>query len=76
MGRCELDSSGSEQGLVAGCCEHCNELQVPQNPVNLLTASFSGRLLLVQLAVTSDSRSGESEWQYQHTAQRTPTDCR
>ena len=48
------------------CCEHCNEL-VPQNPYNLLTASFSGRLLPVQFAVTSDSRSGESEWHYQHT---------
>jgi hypothetical protein len=26
VGRCELDSSGSGQGPVAGCCEHGNEL--------------------------------------------------
>jgi hypothetical protein len=25
-GRCGLDSSGSGQGPVAGCCEHGNEL--------------------------------------------------
>jgi hypothetical protein len=25
MGRCGLDSSGSRQGPVAGCCEHGNE---------------------------------------------------
>jgi hypothetical protein len=25
VGRCELDSSGSEKGPVAGPCEHCKE---------------------------------------------------
>jgi hypothetical protein len=25
MGRCEMDSSGSGQGPVAGLCEHSNE---------------------------------------------------
>jgi len=65
---CELDSSGSDQGLVAGCCEHSNELLVPRNPDNVLTARFSGRLLLVQFAVTSDSRSGDLECRCQHTA--------
>ena len=64
MGGRELDSSGSGQGPVPGCCEHCNELLVPQNPKSILTglwtASCSRRLLLVQFAVTSDSRAGES----------------
>ena len=53
---------------MAGCCEHSNELLVPQNSDNVLTARFSGRLLRVQFAVTSDSRSGESECRHQHTA--------
>jgi hypothetical protein len=26
VGRCGLDSSGSGQGPVAGCCEHGNDL--------------------------------------------------
>jgi hypothetical protein len=30
VGRCGLDSSGSEKGLVVGCCEHVNE---PSNSI-------------------------------------------
>jgi hypothetical protein len=35
-----LDAPGSEQGPVAGSCEHCNE-QVPQKAGNFLTSSVT-----------------------------------
>jgi hypothetical protein len=49
-----LDSSGSVSGLVAGCCEHCNELY----------GSIKGRKFLDQLSDCQLLKKGRAALSY------------